>query len=173
MSATKAQRAAAVVVAVMLLAGFAYSGVATIRQYVTLFQIPAMTGTAATIDAYVAPVNLRSGEALRAAVRSAGWPLADDIVIVAQISSLSGQDIRQIQFAASYLLYPSPVLLALWCDPAASEAACRIPLDSPSKLVAFASVHGPRHVLLVGRSNPFSGASTRPVTDIFSLVELH
>jgi hypothetical protein len=110
MRAADRTRAASVALAVMLAAGFVYSGIATLRQVRLVFQAPRVAGRSASIDAYLAPMNLSSGEDLRRAARCLG-PISEEIVLLADGPTLSRDDLRQISYAAGYLLYPRRVAI--------------------------------------------------------------
>jgi hypothetical protein len=146
----------AIVILIMLPAGLAYSGVATFRLYRQIFQAPRATGPAVTIDAYVAPLQIESAAEIRAAVERAGWVSDADVSLVADVSSaLSAQEIGQVHFAMSYLLYPR-----------------RIWLRSPSDALEAVSHRGTRHVLLIGHSNPFGRDTAHQVSSMLHLVNL-
>ena len=117
----KRVRVAALMSAMMLATGFAYSGVATVRQIYGLVRLPAVAGRSATIDAYLAPANLESGEDLRRAVRSLG-PFGEEIVLLADGPALSPHDFQQISYATSYLLYPLRIVLRTGRDPMTTNA---------------------------------------------------
>jgi hypothetical protein len=94
----------------MLAAGFIYSAAATYRHVRVLLQQARTSGPSASIDAYLAPVNLSSGEELRRSARCL-WPSDKDLVLIGDASHLSMQDATQIYYATAYLLYPRRVVL--------------------------------------------------------------
>lgn len=166
------QRAVALAIVLMLLIGFANSTFATIAAYRILFQKPVASGRAATIDADVARL-LVVGEDIRDAVKRAGWA-DDDVVLLMAASAIHSENewfVHRIFPAASYLLYPRPVWLEKWCDPAASQAECQA-LGAASDAAALVRHHQARYVLLVSRSNPFPGARSQPLSDRLTIVEL-
>lgn len=156
---------------IILLAGFAYSGIATLRQYGVIFQKPAVVGPSATIDAYLAPVHLSSGEELRRAVGRM-WRSGESIDLVVETSALSRQDTQQMFFAISYLLYPRPIALVRLCEPQKSGEKGAVPLfdGSPGKC-EMDGLTGNR-VIFVGRANPFPNGRKRQLSDMISLVRL-
>src|SRR5689334_7694958 len=93
MRARKTTRAAASIVAIMLAGGFLYSGVASIRLLRELFQRAPSPGRTASVDAYLAPVNLSSSGEFRRAVRCL-WP-SDDAIDVVGEAPLSQLQIQQ------------------------------------------------------------------------------
>jgi hypothetical protein len=101
----------------MLAAGFIYSAVATWRNVHLLLQQAPSTGQSASIDAYLAPVNLSSGDELRRAARCL-WPANKDIVLIGGRPSFSAHDATQIYYATSYLLYPRRIVLNQQLAPA-------------------------------------------------------
>jgi hypothetical protein len=143
---------------VLLPAGFAYSSVATLRQYRELFQQPASSGPSATVDAYLRPIELSSGEELRVGVRRV-WRSSEHIVLLADASAFSRQDIQQVYYATAYLLYPRPISLARWCDPHAGGCHDADLPSSPKEaagdarraiLIGTASSKGPASSLVAG-----------------------
>ena len=110
MLTSKSTRAVSAALAVMLAAGFVYSGVATLRHLRGVFQVRAATGRSVSIDAYLAPVNLSSGEDLRRAARCLD-PFTDEIVLLADGPALSRQELLQTSYAAGYLLYPHRIVI--------------------------------------------------------------
>ena len=170
-AATKAQRAVVIAVLLLLLVGFAYSGLATARQYRQIFRSEAVTSREATIDALIAPLQLSSGNDLRDSVLRAGWSVNDDVLILGAASAVSAQELQQIYYSTSYLLYPRHVWLAAWCDPGASSERCRAfgLMADPNEAIKR---YGTRQVMLVGRANPFPYARSRPLTSVLSLVQL-
>jgi hypothetical protein len=165
----------ALAILTVLLVGFANSTVETFSAYRRIFQRPGVSGRSATIDALIAPA-CAAAEDLRQAVERAGWAPGDTVVFLAAASAIGASVIRDDVFlrystAASYLLYPRPLWVARWCDPAASPAHCKA-LGALSDPAALVSRHQARHVLLYGASNPFSNALTRPLSDSLTLVDL-
>jgi hypothetical protein len=157
------------VILALLLAGFLYSGRATAIRYYEILQSPPSTGPSATIDSHLKPARVLSGE-LRAAVLRAGWSTGDDILLLASASSLSVQELYQVYYSAGYLLYPSRVWIAAWCDPAASSTQCEsLGAQTPASAV---SRHGVRQVLLAGQPNPFPGAKVEHINGILNAVTL-
>ena len=126
------QRALALAVLVMLPVGFSYSGLATARLYRQLLLEPTGTGRNASIDANLDAVHVPGDEALRAAVAATRWPMDEDVALVTTDSTLSRDQVVQLYFSASYLLYPRRVWLA------------------------SAPVGRPRHALVVSPSNRLS-----------------
>jgi hypothetical protein len=171
MTLSKLRRNVATALAATLVIGFMYSGVAVLRGYRELFRAAQASGPAATIDPYMAPMSLRSGQDLRDAVARAGWGPDEDVALVAEASALSAEDMVQAHFAASYLLFPRRVWLAPWCDRQASQTQCDA-LHASADPLAEPSRHDARYAILVGRSNPFPHASGRQVSDMMRLVSL-
>lgn len=159
MAPSRGQRCTVIGMLILLGAGFAYSGFASLRHYSALLQKPPALGPSATIDAYLSLVNISSGEELRQAANRI-WSAHENIAFVAEPSTLSDRDIRQIFFSVSYLLYPRRVSLSSWCDPEASSSRCEMG-RSPAK-----------HVVFVGRANPFPHAHTQQISDVVSLIRL-
>ena len=123
-------RAAAVAILVMLPVGFAYSGAATARLYWQLLRGPGTSGRDASIDANMAVVHLSGGEQLRAAVGGTRWPVDEDVVIEADKSALSKEQVVQFYYSAGYLLYPRKV----WLAPAPGRAHHAIVIDWLNRL---------------------------------------
>ena len=118
MLTTKGRRAASASMAVMLAAGFVYSGVATIGHLRRVVQVPPAESRSASIDPYLAPANLSSSEDLRRAVRCLRGPLTDEILLLADGPALSDEHLVQISYAAGYLLYPQRVRVVTESDAA-------------------------------------------------------
>jgi hypothetical protein len=112
------ERAIAVAIFAMLAVGFAYSGVATMRLDRQLLSAPPSAGRNASVDANLAVVHMASGEELRAMVAAARWPFTDDVALVTAGSALSKDEVVQLLYSASYLLYPRRVWLATAPGPA-------------------------------------------------------
>jgi hypothetical protein len=119
----------------MLLAGFAYSGVATVRLYRQLLLAPASAGTNASVDANLAIVHISSADELRARVAAARWPVNEDVALVTAESTLSKDEVVQLYFSASYLLYPRRVWL-----PTASARARHALVVSPSNTLSLLDI---------------------------------
>jgi hypothetical protein len=170
------QGGVALAILIVLLVGFAYSTVETIGAYRKIFQRPVASGRSATIDTFAAPA-FAAAEDLQEAIGRAGWAPGDSVVFLAAASAIGPSLIGDYAFlrysaAAKYLLYPRPVWVVIWCDPAASPAHCET-LGALSDSAALVSRYQARHVLLYGASNPFSNASSLALSDSLTLVELH
>ena len=158
------------IILALLIAGFAYSGRATAIRYYELHQSPASIEPSATIDSYLKPARVSSGQALRDAVRRAGWSRQEDILLLASASSLSRQELYQVYYSAGYLLYPARVWIAAWCDPEASSAQCEtLRAEAPESAV---SRHRVRQVLLLGHANPFPHATVEHMSGLLAAVTL-
>jgi hypothetical protein len=145
MSFSSRPRAAGLTLAILLAAGCAYSGVATFRLVHQLFRQPAADGPSATVDAFLAPVNLSSAAPLRRAVRCL-WPSREEIAVVGD-GSLTTQEMTQIYYVAGYLLQPHRILLR---------------------------PHGsalPARLIVAGRPPQPSDARSRTLSDMLTLVE--
>jgi hypothetical protein len=164
------QRALAATIVAMLVVGFFYSGTATIRFYRATFAQPAGRGSNATIDNGLRVVNL-NGKELRAAIERAGWLPDAAIVVLGAVSSVSAEDLTEVYYSASYLLYPRPVWLASWCDEEAAPAECLLRHALPDPMIAATGRHA-HDVMVVGPSNPFVHASSEPLSNRLNLVEL-
>ena len=140
---------------VILLLGFAYSGLATLRLFRELFAAPPVSGPTSTIDAYIVPLGLASGDRLREAVHRAEWESDAEVAFVVDPSVVSAEQRSQLYMAASYLLYPARVLL-----------------KSPDKVLATPSHGRARRVIVVGYSNLFPDASVEKVSGVLRLVSL-
>jgi hypothetical protein len=141
----------------VLCAGFLYSGFATLRLYGQVLQESVVTGPFGTIDGFLKPVNLSSGSQLRLAVERAGWPSDADVVLRAPDEVLSRQDLYQVYYSTSYLLYPRRV----WLDsPSAS--------DGPTGRHESGSRRGSRYVVLIGSTNSLHHRH-HPVSDMIAL----
>jgi hypothetical protein len=140
---------------VMLSLGFARSGLATVRLYRDLFAAPAVSGPTATIDSYLIPLDLASGDQLRQAVKRANWEVNAEMSLVVDVSSLSPTQRSQVYLAASYLLYPA-----------------RVSLRSSADVLATPSAGISRRIIVAGPSNPFSGAPTEEISGMLRLVSL-
>jgi hypothetical protein len=145
---------ATLAIMVLLPAGFAYSSVATLRQYRDLFRQPATTGPSATIDAYLRPIELSSGEELRLGVRRV-WRSNEHIVLLADASAFSRDDIQQVYYATAYLLYPRPISLARWCDPHAGGCHDANLPSSPKEAAGDT-----RRAILIGAASSTGTASS-------------
>jgi hypothetical protein len=100
---------------------------------------------------------LSSAAALRDAVTAAKWPADANVLVVAD-RSLDRQTIYQTYYSTSYVLYPRRVWLVTTCDPAVAEAAI--------------ARYDARHVVSIGSTSVFPHARNRPMSDMFSLVEI-
>lgn len=142
--------------AMLLVTGFLYPGVATPRLYRELFRSPRSTGAAAAIDAYLAPLQIASADELRRAVARLNWSGDIDVSLVTDVPpTLSAQDIGQAHFAVSYALYPARV----WLRSAADALAAR-------------SGKNERRILVIGDTNPFGQAIAHRISGRLWLVEL-
>jgi hypothetical protein len=97
----------------VLTGGFVYSAAASVREYRKLFQRAPAIGPSASVDALLRPLQIESAEAFRAAVKQPGWSHQDEVVIVVRHPDMSAQEMRQLNFAAAYLLFPKRIRLAL------------------------------------------------------------
>lgn len=167
----KRSRTTGLLLAALLACGFVYSGLAVVGGYGDIFRTAAADGPSATVDQYVAPAGLRSASQLREAVARAGWGPEEEVLLVAEMSALSRQDIVQTQYVAGYTLYPMRVALVAWCDGAASNAQCAALPSSTDPMAEAASRHA-RHVMFIGRTNPFPSASSQRVSDLLTLVNV-
>lgn len=140
-------------IALLLLVGFVYSGVATGREYRTVMSGPSTGGPAGSVDLYFRPAALASSQELREAIDGAGWKDCPEISLVVDMSVFSVSERDQLSFATSYLLYPSRVHLKSTEEIAAAEARGEAP-----------------RVIVVGRSNPFRDGIVRPVSPRLTLV---
>jgi hypothetical protein len=147
--------APALAIVVMLLFGFARSGLATARLYRELFDTPPVRGPEATIDAYLRPLTLASGDELRRAVKRAHWGDKADVSIVVEAAIFSARERSQLHLAASYALYPASVFLR-----------------SPEDVMAVRSAGKTQRVIVAGPSNPFPGAAVEEVSSVLRLVSL-
>jgi hypothetical protein len=158
-------------VALLLLAiGFAYAGAATARRYVEIYRSPKPRNPSASIDAHLAPARIASASALRRAVAEAGWLPGEDVVVLARASAVTRGELYQVFYATGYLLYPSRVRVAAWCDARATPAQCET-LEARSAESAAAR-HRARRFLVIGGGNPFPSASLAPLSDTATLVSL-
>src|SRR4029450_1072601 len=107
---TTVTRVGALTLAIVLAAGFAYSGAATVSHLRHVFQQAEAVGPSSTVDSLLTPVNLSSDQ-LRGAVCSF-FPPDEDIVFVGE-SPLTPQEITQIYYVVSYLSQPRRILLGL------------------------------------------------------------
>jgi hypothetical protein len=148
-----------------LCVGFAYSGAATVRLYTEALQKPAVAGPFGTLDAFLKPVNLSTGDPLSAAVRQANWPADADVVVVADRHDLPRQELYQVYYSVSYLLYPRRVWLASPCDASRTTKRCNDVSEQRSRyLVVIGAAIGANH-----RSQ---FAWHRPITDKIALAEM-
>ena len=139
----------------MLCAGVLYAGVASIRLYGQVFAGPQARDESA-VDAYLAPMHVKSAAALRDAVLAANWPADANVLVVAD-QSLDRQTIYQTYYSTSYVLYPRRVWLVSACD--------------AETMAASIARYDARYVVAIGRPPVFPHAQRRNVSDMFSLVE--
>jgi len=152
---TDSRTAATIAGTAMLCAGVLYAGMATVRLYGQVFTGPQERGASA-LDAYFAPMHVRSTAALRDAVLAAKWPVDADVLVVAD-RSFDRQTIYQTYYSTSYVLYPRRVWLVSSCDPATIDAA----------IVR----HDAGHVVSIGRTTVLPHAERLRISDMFTLVE--
>ncbi|MCM3880891.1 MAG: hypothetical protein ND807_12355 [Vicinamibacterales bacterium] len=145
----------AVSLVVMLLLGFARSGLATGRLYLELFSAPAASGPAATIEGYLSPLNLGSADELRHAVKRARWRDDADISMIVDPASFLAGERSQLHMATSYALYPARVFLRSEDDVRAIHSAGRA-----------------QQLIVAGPTNPFPGAGVEDVSSRLRLVSL-
>lgn len=164
-------RAVATAIVIMLAGGSLYSTAATVRFYQGVFVRSAVGGSDATIADNLRPVNLANGQQLRDAAERAGWPAGADIVVLAPVSKVSEEELAQLYYSVSYLLYPRPVWASMWCDHEALKEACsrRHALSDPVDAV---DVYRARRVVLMGPLNPFARGSSTRLSSRISLVDL-
>jgi len=145
----------------LLCAGFAYSGLATVRLYTEVLQKPVVAGPFGTLDAFLKPVNLSRGDPLSAAVQHANWPADADVVVVADGHELPRQELYQVYYSISYLLYPRRVWLASPCDASRTAKRCEDVSEQRS-----------RYLVVIGRNHRSRFAWQRPITDKIALAEM-
>jgi len=152
-----------------LVAGFLYAGRATTQRYYEIFTAPAAARPSATIDLYLEPVNVTADE-LTAHVTSAGWTTNDDVLVLAAASAISPQDLSPVYYSVGYLLYPTHVRFAAWCDAKASTMQCNShAAETPQAALARYHV---RRVIVVGDENPFRHSHSNRLSDKVTLVSL-
>ena len=168
---TSLERCVAISVICLLIVGFLYSGLATVRLGRAWMSLSFGTEPNATIDANLAIAGF-SSDLLRQAVRDEGWAPTDDVVVLASSSDLSASELTQIHFSASYLLFPRRVWAATWCDSGADRNECHRRDGAADAEAAVAARHA-THVLLLGDVNPFPDSrSTRRLSERARLVDL-
>ena len=169
---TSVDRLLSRVIVVMLVVGFVYSGAATLRLSKEWWSKALPAEPDATIDETLSITGIRTGAELRQAVTKAGWGPHDEVLVLGATSRVSANDLTQIRFSASYLLYPRAVWADAWCDEPADSASCLDRAASTDALFA-PRYRGAHHILLVSAANPFDDArAVRPVSDIVRLVDL-
>jgi hypothetical protein len=155
---------------VLLAVGFVYAGAATARRYRGISQSPAQRHASASIDAQLAPARIASAAALREAAVHAGWRPGEDVVVLARASAMDGGQLTQVFYATGYVLYPSQVWLAAWCDERATPAQCEtVKAQSPE---SAAAPYRARRFLVIGGENPFSASHSARLSDVAALVSL-
>ena len=153
-----------------LVAGFLYAGRATAVKYYEIFTAPVAARPSATLDLYLAPVDLTADE-LRGHVSREGWTTREDVLVLAAASTISPQDLASVYYSVGYLLYPSRVWFAAWCDAKASAMQCKLHTkETPQAALAR---HHVRRVIVVGAENPFHDSHATRVSDKVTLVSLH
>jgi hypothetical protein len=145
----------AVSIVVMLLLGFARSGLATGRLYRELFSAPPASGPAATIEGYLSPLNLASVDELRQAVKRAQWRDDAEVSMIVDPASFLAGERSQLHMATSYALYPARVFLRSEDDVRAIHSSGRA-----------------QRVIVAGSTNPFPGARVEEVSSRLRLVSL-
>jgi hypothetical protein len=156
-------------VTVALVVGFLYAGRATAVRYYEIFEAPAAATPSATLNLYLDPVDTTADE-LKAHVKRAGWTTNDDVLVLAAASAISPQDLTPVYYSVSYLLYPSHVRLATWCDAKGAAMQCNSHArETPQAAVAR---HHVRRVIVVGDENPFHDSHSKRVSDKIMLVSL-
>lgn len=153
-----------------LACGFVYAGAATARRYRDVYRVPAARSTSASIDVHLAPAHIAGGDVLRRAVIDAGWRPDEDVVVLARASAVTRGELYQVFYATGYLLYPSRVTVAAWCDELASEERCQT-VEGLSLEAAVARQRA-RRILFVGGENPFPFAPSARISDMAVLVSL-
>ena len=148
------RRAAAIAGTAMLCVGVLYTGVATIRLYGQVFARPQVL-EASALDAYLAPMRVRSAAAVRGAVLAANWPADANVLVVAD-PSLDRQTVYQTYYSTSYVLYPRRVWLVSACDRKTVDAAI--------------ARYDARYAVAIGRATIFPHAQRQTMSDMFSLV---
>ena len=166
----RSRRAARLALMALVAGGFVYAGAATARRYCDIYRTPVERSTSASIDAHLAPAHIARADVLRHAVVEAGWPPGEDVVVLARASAFTRGELFQVFYAAGYLLYPSRVSVAAWCDARASQARCQT-LDAQS-LDAAVARQGARRILFIGGENPFPSARSARLSDMAALVSL-
>jgi len=163
---TSDQRLARALVAALAV-GFVYSEAATLRLSKEWWMNALPAKPDATIDQTLAITGIAHAADLRRAVAEAGWGPHEDVLVLGATSHVSPNDLTQIRFSASYLLYPRSVWADAWCDERGDSCSGS---DASSDAMFAPKYRGTRHIMLVGPSNPFSGA--RAVMQVSPLVRL-
>lgn len=154
---------------VLLAVGFVYAGAATARRQLDMVRSPALRTASASIDAQLAPARIASAGALRHAVAEAGWLPGEDVVVLARASAMPRGELYQVFYATGYLLYPSRVWVAAWCDERATPVQCRtLEAQSPESIAAR---YRARRYLAIG-GGPFSGGRSARLSGISEMVSL-
>jgi hypothetical protein len=156
MAAADIRRFSSMVGTAMLLAGFAYTGVSSVRLYAQIFEEGARVSGGDSVDDLLAPANLSSGMQLKRAVSEANWLSGVDVVLIPS-AQMPRHDVYQVYYSVSYLMYPTRVWLATTTCEEISDAAAR-----------FKS----RHLILLGCGHAQTNASQVAVSDRMRLVEL-
>jgi hypothetical protein len=155
---------------VLLAGGFVYAGAATARRYCDIFRTPVTRSASASIDAHLAPAHIAGAEVLRHAVAEAGWARGEDVVVLARASAFTRGELYQVFYATGYLLYPSRVSVAAWCDERATQERCQT-LEAQTLESAVAR-QGARQIVFIGGENPFPSERSAPLSDMAALVSL-
>jgi hypothetical protein len=145
----------------LLCVGSAYSGAATVRLYTEALQKPAVAGPFGTLNAFLKPVNLSTGEPLSVAVQHANWPADAEVLVLAEEHDLSRQELYQVYYSISYVLYPRRVWLASPCDARRTTKRCKDVSGQHS-----------RYLVVIGANNGSQFAWHRPITDKIALAEM-
>jgi hypothetical protein len=135
-------------IGLLLVIGFAYSAVATGREYRAVLAGSTTKSRTASVDTYFEPVKLTSSEQLRKAIRSAGWEGSREISLVVDMSSFTVSERDQLLLATSYLLYPTRIVLRS----AEETALVRSRGEAPRMILAGAAI--PSRVSVVRQVSP-------------------
>jgi hypothetical protein len=150
--------------------GFVYAGAATARRYVEIYTSPAKRTASASIDTHLATAHIANAAVFRHAVVDAGWLPGEDVVVLASASSVTRGELHQVSYAIGYLLYPSRVSVAAWCDERATQVQCAT-LDAHS-LESAAAGRRSRLFLVIGGEHPFPLARSTRLSHMAALVSL-